>query len=1099
MADDGDDSGRDAHGAEYDLEEGEPTDAPGYSEEDAERDADAHLEEDVEAQLSPEEAAEAAAGGMDFHDIVHGLPAFANAENRALNERLLAQQRKLATLHAEAGDHDSRLDVMKEHLAAVRSELAHAEELLEARGKELATEEHLKALTERAVGRMRQEIAGLDKQSDALATQLSAVQASIFRGSEKLEAYKSRMHLAQEELDALASRAKAKEEDQIALAKYARTDDAKVRDMARDLERLTGALEGKKAELEREVTETKAKQVEVDKVAEDFRSLHAERQALVTQWQDALAAIERRDGDIAKAAEAFAAVKESVTARRSRIKDAEALLARLLGENKELESSIETRTRAVGQQRDEMAALTERVSSFREEVELLKSSVSAAASELTAKRSASKALEADRITKEAAVTVAKAAVEDMKAQLTAATAAVASTESSLAEREEYLRKEQTRVDTAERRLGILKEQLFKANEAVSKLRVEESTLRAEIAGSQRTSRNLGDRIKELDAQSLAQQEHVYAAEFQIQQMERKIARAKGDVSDEEKRALQERIAVLQQTLDDAITLEKSLAAQAKSVKDELRTSQRYQAQLTSALEEIQGRIDELLLQNKSAEEGLRKLVKEKEGAMVSHDVLKLEVRKLRDALSAKTDEVFTLENRAAQLAMTMEARKKEIEASKAVQRAAMKLVEDERHKLAMDLTDRQAKIGLLKTKYEALCAKLRGSGDGDDGEPKSQAYFILKAAQKREELQREGDELDASIRKAEREVKALVATLGHLTTRNSALRDALHRVDADSDEASGVRALESKGKEVADMVFRRKRELAQLQQQADENGRKVAAMEERLVTLTAHMKQLEATQNKVENDRMAQLEVVMSTQQRADALRLQHRRRVRGRGPASSVPGAGDATPDEVAFVAQGVKECNASVLFTLGQLAREFPVLKPSLAGALTQFGLKMPTRPPSRVPGTTAAASAGFASSMSGDTGAGTPARPGTTGSAVAAVPVSPMSFPPSPAPATVGMRGHAPLAASRPSSAQSSTSMKSTGSGSARGAAPASGPGIAAGRKGPVAAAGAAVLGLSIAGSSAAAATAVSTSTAAARGAPSSGKPPTPTAAFGRPGAR
>ena len=69
-----------------------------------------------------------------------------------------------------------------------------------------------------------------------------------------------------------------------------------------------------------------------------------------------------------------------------------------------------------------------------------------------------------------------------------------------------------------------------------------------------------------------------------------------------------------------------------------------------------------------------------------------------------------------------------------------------------------------QVKFEALVARLRTSVVGDDDEDdvggmdagggedgrggRSQAYFILRAAQKRDRLQREGDELDAAIRKA---------------------------------------------------------------------------------------------------------------------------------------------------------------------------------------------------------------------------------------------------------------------------------------------------------------------------------------------------------------
>ena len=79
-------------------------------------------------------------------------------------------------------------------------------------------------------------------------------------------------------------------------------------------------------------------------------------------------------------------------------------------------------------------------------------------------------------------------------------------------------------------------------------------------------------------------------------------------------------------------------------------------------------------------------------------------------------------------------------------RAELKLVREDVHRITLELRERQTKVEKLQNKFETINSKHRGSGDADDGEPKSQAYYVIKAAQEREELQREGDALDAKIR-----------------------------------------------------------------------------------------------------------------------------------------------------------------------------------------------------------------------------------------------------------------------------------------------------------------------------------------------------------------
>lgn len=148
--------------------------------------------------------------------------------------------------------------------------------------------------------------------------------------------------------------------------------------------------------------------------------------------------------------------------------------------------------------------------------------------------------------------------------------------------------------------------------------------------------------------------------------------------------------------------------------------------------------------------------------------MKLEIQKLQDKVILNHSNILDLENRKNQLELSMSQRDKEVNLHQSVLQTELKLAEQERHKTAVELADRKNKVKNLQIKYQALIQSKQGNVDVFEH---SQAYYIIKAAQEKEELERKDDELKAQIAKSEFEYKALINTLEHLKGRNMKFRE----------------------------------------------------------------------------------------------------------------------------------------------------------------------------------------------------------------------------------------------------------------------------------------------------------------------------------------
>jgi coiled-coil domain-containing protein 39 len=211
---------------------------------------------------------------MDLDAFGEGLPPFASKAARELDALVKDKERTLDEIDGQLGENSERVEIMQEHLKNVRQELLHTQALVDAKNREIGTESHLKQLSERGIGRVKSDIRKKDNEREDLQDSLNVIQNAIFRGNEKMDQFKLQMNWNQEELEQWALAAKQKEEDSLALQKYTRADEAKVKELTLQIQKVTQEVSSSKKKLDDEVTDTQAKQIELDKTAEEFRALH---------------------------------------------------------------------------------------------------------------------------------------------------------------------------------------------------------------------------------------------------------------------------------------------------------------------------------------------------------------------------------------------------------------------------------------------------------------------------------------------------------------------------------------------------------------------------------------------------------------------------------------------------------------------------------------------------------------------------------------------------------------------------------------------------------------------------------------------------------
>ncbi|XP_006884213.1 PREDICTED: coiled-coil domain-containing protein 39-like [Elephantulus edwardii] len=732
----------------------------------------------------------------------------ANEENKQLEEQLSKLQNERSTLKDQLRDYEERISAMTSHFKNVNQELAFTQSLCKAREHEIESEEHFKAIAERELGRMTSEIQQLKNEVASIQGQKNDKENSIFKITQKLDGLKCQMNWDQQALEAWLEESALKDSDTITLQKYAQQDDNKIRALNLQLERLTLECNQKRKVLDNELTETLSAQLELDKAAQDFRKIHNERQEIIKQWENTIQQMKKRDQDIDNCALELSIIKQEIREKENFVKEKIKFLENEIGNNTEYEKRISAAERKVLKCRRDYQHSEANKTQLKDELDYLKATVNRSSSDLEALRRNISKIKKDTSEETKRLNQIKSKNQNLKRKLNQITEKTMTTEEKATNMEDMLREEEKSVKEVDVQLNLVKEALFKKVQKLQTETIKEKSLISEIEGTRSSLKHLNRQLYKLDFETLKQQEIIYNQDFYIQQVERRMSRLKGDINSEEKHVLETKIVELKKTLEEKQSTCNILETQIKNLHNDLYFIKKSNSKDCDEKESLKTKINELNLFMERSEKELKKANTYKQDLMIEDNFLKLEVKRTREMLHSKAEEVLSLEKRKQQLHTAMEERTEEIKVHKAMLTAQIRCVDQERQKISAEYHDRLSKINKLKNRYGILTVVMQPP----EGEEKTQAYYVLKASQEREELQREGDSLDAKIDKAEKEIYALENTLQVLNNCNNNYKQSFKKVTPSSEEYEQKIQLEEQKRAIEEKYRYKQRQIQEVQE-----------------------------------------------------------------------------------------------------------------------------------------------------------------------------------------------------------------------------------------------------------------------------------------------